>query len=296
MIARNPSPAERFRDELGYRLSVDAHLCLPSANVLVGVMIDAMEAIVSLNGIGDTTSCSKYLKESRLVTLSSSTLRNVMSVSEEILSLGRILGVSILSSYSSREASAIILVPSAVLQDLQFLSLPRMALDGPSCPPSLRTRSHILRTYLSVARALSSYIGPQGVKDLINDFNRPSPQPVAKTEGYTTRRVPGVGPRVVRHESQRRRVNPMMFRPVERISDSQERRSPPPAYQTCYARNSRGWPISSRREKSSFAATLGRTFSSKTNSRWSADSPELKQEEAEVRGWRSLRLKLRSRV
>ncbi|KAG8773141.1 hypothetical protein FRC12_002701 [Ceratobasidium sp. 428] len=274
MIPRNPSPAERFRDELGYRLSVDAHLCLPSANVLVGVMIDAMEAI-----------------ESRLVTLSSSTLRNVMSVSEEILSLGRILGVSILSSYSSRE-----LVPSAVLQDLQFLSLPRMALDGPSCPPSLRTRSHILRTYLSVARALSSYIGPQGVKDLINDFNRPSPQPVAKTEGSTTRRVPGVGPRVVRHESQRRRVNPMMFRPVERISDSQERRSPPPAYQTCYARNSRGWPISSRREKSSFAATLGRTFSSKTNSRWSADSPELKQEEAEVRGWRSLRLKLRSRA
>ncbi|KAG9128418.1 hypothetical protein FRC07_012526 [Ceratobasidium sp. 392] len=274
MAPRNPSPAERFRDELGYRLSVDAHLCLPSANVLVGVMIDAMDAI-----------------ESRSTALSLVTLQNAMSVSEEILSLGRILGVSVLISYTSHED-----IPLSVFKDLHFLSLPRMALDGPTCPPSLRTRSHILRTYLSIVRILSSYMGPQGVKDLINDFNRPIRRPVSIPEGYITRRVPGTGPRVVRHEPQRRRISPTMFRPAGKVSESKEKRSPPPAYQTYYVRNSRGWPVTSKREKSTFTATLSRAFGSKTSSRWSADSPELKREEAEAWGWRSLRLRLRNRA
>ncbi|KAG9121500.1 hypothetical protein FRC07_002505 [Ceratobasidium sp. 392] len=274
MVPRHPSPAERFRDELGYRLSVDAHLCLPSANVLVGVIIDTMDAI-----------------ENRSTALSLVTLQNVMSVSEEILSLGRILGVSVLISYASQES-----IPLSILKDIRFLSLPRMALDGPTCPPALRTRSLILRTYLSIIRILSSYMGPKRVKDLISDFNRPHRQPTVVPEGYIMRRVPGTGPRVIRHEPQKRRISPTVFRPAAKVSQSQAKQSPPPAYQTYYVRNSRGWPVTSKREKSMFTATLSGAFDSKTSSRWSADSSELKQEEAEAWGWKSLRLRLRNRA
>ncbi|KAG8705872.1 hypothetical protein FRC08_001399 [Ceratobasidium sp. 394] len=263
-----PSPAERFRDELGSRLSVDAHLCLPSANILVGVMIDGMDTL-----------------NKRSTELSLITLRNVVSVSEEILSLGRILGVLLPPSYSSQEN-----IPISVLQDLRFLCLPWTVLDGSSCPPSLRIRSDILRVYLSVVRLLSSYIGPAGVQDLVNDFNRPNlNRPVAMTEGYT-RRVPGMGPRVIRHEPQKRRINPMTFRRpsgnVAEESRKDRRQSPPPAgpaHQDFY------W---AKREESAFETTMARTFSAKPGSKWSAYSSETSQEEG-ARGWRSLRVKIR---
>ena len=51
MVLRTLSPAEQFRDELGQRLAYDAQLSLPSANMLVGVIIDAMEYLVSAESL-----------------------------------------------------------------------------------------------------------------------------------------------------------------------------------------------------------------------------------------------------
>ncbi|QRV84637.1 hypothetical protein RhiJN_12653 [Ceratobasidium sp. AG-Ba] len=189
------SPTERFRDELGYRLSVDAHLCLPSANILVGVLIDALDAL-----------------DQRSNALSLITLRNVLSVSEES-------------------------IPVSALEDLQLLCLPRTCLDPETCPLTLLRRSKVLRTYLSIARLLSSYIGPQGVQDLVRDFNRPNSGQVLMTDVYT-RRVPGVGPRSVKvRGEERRKVDfAATFSPPVEIPSKIWAPAP-------YQRNSRGWPI-----------------------------------------------------
>ncbi|QRV98683.1 hypothetical protein RhiJN_26702 [Ceratobasidium sp. AG-Ba] len=211
------SPTERFRDELGYRLSVDAHLCLPSANILVGVLIDALDAL-----------------DQRSNALSLITLRNVLSVSEEVLALGRVLGIPDPESLRPEDRSSI---PVSALEDLQLLCLPRTCLDPETCPLTLLRRSKVLRTYLSIARLLSSYIGPQGVQDLVRDFNRPNSGQVLMTDVYT-RRVPGVGPRSVKvRGEERRKVDfAATFSPPVEIPSKIWAPAP-------YQRNSRGWPI-----------------------------------------------------
>ncbi|CAE6410528.1 hypothetical protein ACGC1H_006447 [Rhizoctonia solani] len=161
------SPAERFRNELSWRLCAEGNISLPSANILLGVIIDGME----------------YNLSSQHRPLAHTTLHNVLKVSQEIECLGRILNLRIRSTYKSIQA-----IPSLTLSILRSLSLPPTALLNPS--PQVIT----YMTYIAVVHHLSTYMGPAAVRELIKDFNWTVP----KKAGGRVRKVPGVGPRVVK--------------------------------------------------------------------------------------------------
>ncbi|CUA69898.1 hypothetical protein RSOLAG22IIIB_08737 [Rhizoctonia solani] len=160
------SPAERFRNELSWRLCAEGNLSLPSANILLGVIIDGME----------------YNLSSQHRPLAHTTLHNVLKVSQEIECLGRILGLKIRSTYKSTQS-----IPSLTLQTLRSLSLPPNAL----LTPNPKTTTYL--TYIAIVHHLSAYIGPNAVHELIKDFNWTAPK-----KGGRVRKVPGIGPRVVK--------------------------------------------------------------------------------------------------
>ncbi|CAE6527152.1 unnamed protein product [Rhizoctonia solani] len=160
------SPAERFRNELSWRLCAEGNLSLPSANILLGVIIDGME----------------YNLSSQHRPLAYTTLHNVLKVSQEIECLGRILGLKIRSTYKSTQS-----IPSLTLQTLRSLSLSPNAL----LTPSPKTTTYL--TYIAIVHHLSAYIGPNAVHELIKDFNWTAPKKAGRV-----RKVPGTGPRVVK--------------------------------------------------------------------------------------------------
>ncbi|CAE7071085.1 unnamed protein product [Rhizoctonia solani] len=161
------SPAERFRNELSWRLCTEGHISLPSANILLGVIIDGMEYNLGIQHRP----------------IAQTTLRNVLKVSREIECLARILDLRVRTKYKSVEV-----IPSLTLHTLRTLSLQPTALLN----PDLKTITYV--TYTAVVHRLSASIGPQAVHDLIKDFNSTIPK---KIKGRV-RKVPGVGPRVVK--------------------------------------------------------------------------------------------------
>ncbi|KAG8711172.1 hypothetical protein FRC11_003450 [Ceratobasidium sp. 423] len=82
-------------------------------------------------------------------------------------------------------------IPPLTLQALHTLSLAPTALLNPS--PKVVT----YMTYIAVVYRLSAYIGPQAVRELIKDFNRTNPNRAGGNQ-KVVRKVPGIGPRVVR--------------------------------------------------------------------------------------------------
>ncbi|KAF8604776.1 hypothetical protein BDV93DRAFT_522099 [Ceratobasidium sp. AG-I] len=184
MVLRDVSPAEQFRNELGQRLAYDAELSLPSANMLVGVIIDAMEYLTS------------FPTPAR--TLSPTTLQNVLSISNEIRALARILDLSPQTRFSSLDD-----IPLATLQSAKLLRIPPSSLTTPNpstdCLTRSQTRAYTLLTYLSIVRYFITYFGKEAVMCLIKDFNRPSTRGEGeKGEEVVIRKVPGVGPRVLK--------------------------------------------------------------------------------------------------
>ncbi|GAB1520189.1 hypothetical protein RhiTH_003262 [Rhizoctonia solani] len=174
MIVATDSPAERFRNELSQRLCAEGSISLPSANILVGVIISGME----------------YNSGDQYHPISQTTLQNVLRISKEIESLGKILDLKVRVRYKCVEA-----IPPLTLQTLRTLSLPPTALLSP-CPTVVT-----FMTYIAVVYRLSSYVGPQVVHDLIEDFNRTVPSK-AKDKAKHVRKVPGIGPRVIRRSEE----------------------------------------------------------------------------------------------
>ncbi|CAE6402470.1 unnamed protein product [Rhizoctonia solani] len=174
MIMATDSPAERFRNELSQRLSEEGSISLPSANILVGVIISGMEY-----NLGD-----------QYHPIPQTTLQNVLRISKEIESLGRILQLKVRVRYKRVEA-----IPSLTLQALHTLSLPATALLSP-CPTVIT-----FMTYIAVVYRLSAYVGPCVVHDLIDDFNRTVPSK-SEDKAKHVRKVPGVGPRIIRRSEE----------------------------------------------------------------------------------------------
>ncbi|KDN44296.1 hypothetical protein RSAG8_05560, partial [Rhizoctonia solani AG-8 WAC10335] len=150
-------------------------------------------------------------------------------VSQEIECLGRLFQLKVRVQHKSIQA-----IPSLTLQTLHSLSLPPAALLNP-CP---KTTTYM--TYIAVVNHLSTYMGPASVRELIKDFNWTVP----RKEGGRVRKVPGVGPRVVkksqgvgpmrcRKSSLRMRDWEKLFGPVSAVSNrapgmcSQERSAGP---------------------------------------------------------------------
>ncbi|CEL53322.1 hypothetical protein RSOLAG1IB_06289 [Rhizoctonia solani AG-1 IB] len=174
MTMATDSPAERFRNELSQRLSAEGSISLPSANILVGVIISGMEY-----NLGD-----------RYHPIPQTTLQNVLRISKDIDSLGRILDIKVRVRYKCVEA-----IPPLALQALHTLSLPQTALLSP-CPTVIT-----LMTYIAVVYRLSTYVGPHVVHDLIEDFNRTVPSK-SQDKAKHVRKVPGVGPRTIRRSEE----------------------------------------------------------------------------------------------
>ncbi|QRW26036.1 hypothetical protein RhiXN_11113 [Rhizoctonia solani] len=173
MIVATDSPAERFRNELSQRLCAEGSISLPSANILVGVIISGME----------------YNSGDQYHPISQTTLQNVLRISKRSNLSARYL-IKVRVRYKCVEA-----IPPLTLQTLRTLSLPPTALLSP-CPTVVT-----FMTYIAVVYRLSSYVGPQVVHDLIEDFNRTVPSK-AKDKAKHVRKVPGIGPRVIRRSEE----------------------------------------------------------------------------------------------
>ncbi|CAE6402510.1 unnamed protein product [Rhizoctonia solani] len=185
------SSAELFRNELSQRLCADADFSLPNANILVGVIIDAME----------------YNLSARYHPLARTTIQNVLKVSEEIECLGRILQVNM--EFTHRSVNASQTIAPFMLRTLHMLAIPATSLLNP-CPEVVT-----LMTYVEVVHRLSAYIGPRAVYNLVRDFNMIIPR---KFDAKIVTKVPGTGPRVARRYEAEDAPGPvrMGWRKVER--------------------------------------------------------------------------------
>ncbi|KAH7337483.1 hypothetical protein B0J17DRAFT_756426 [Rhizoctonia solani] len=154
-----------FASQMQVNPCKDTNFSLPNANLLVGVLIDAMEYNL----------CARYRPLAR------STLNNVIRVSKEIDCLGRMLQLNIRVRHRSVHA-----LHPFTLKALLMLSVPAESLLDP-CSEVVT-----LMTYIAVVHRLSSYVGARAVYDLVRDFNRIIPR---KLDPSVVTKVPGVGPR-----------------------------------------------------------------------------------------------------